>query len=270
MPKNLLLSFDLEPFPAEHFGHGMTEKKAAQLSKKGLSSLLKMLQRNDVKATFFVTSNFSKHCKKELKQLLSKGNEIACHGFKHEDDYLSMPSAKASKRLSSARLSLEKAFKSKILGFRAPRMQLLSPETVSKAGFSYDSSLHPTFLPGYYNNFLKPRHPFRNGKIAVMPASVAPIVRAPFTFVFFKNLGLGYAKLCSELCLLDSNFLHIYFHPWDFANVNQSKFPKIPWYMLRNNGKATLKALEAYIKWCKKKGLKTKTISQYLNERDLI
>jgi len=270
MPNRLILSFDLEHFPAFEFQGKRFEKQSIELALQGLDSLTKMLAGHFVKATFFVTYDFSLHCRKQLRELLDAGHEIACHGYNHADNYLAMENEEAIRQLRNARTSLGNDLGCRIIGFRAPRMQLLPKNIVAKAGFSYDSSLNPIFLPGHYNNFFRPRKPFRKRGVATMPASATPLFRMPFSFVFFKNFGLGYAKLCSRLCLSDSDFLHVYFHPWDFAEIQRNEFKKVPWYMLRNNGAKTLNALEKYLKWCAGKGIEARTISQYLKEKELL
>lgn len=270
MLNKLLLSFNLEHFPANDFQSSISKEESAAIAVQGLNALIEMLERRQAKATFFVANDFLVHCQKHLKMLLANGHEVACHGFDHSDNYLQMPKEVAVKKLSAAKNNIEEILSCKVLGFRAPRMQLLPKEILKEVGFSYDASLNPIFLPGHYNNFRKLRMAFKEKGIAVMPVSATPFFRFPFSSVFFKSLGLSYSKICSRFCLIDLDFLHLYFHPWDFAEVERKQFPKMPWYMLRNNGNKALDKLEKYIIWCAGKNIDTVTISKYLLDKGLI
>ena len=85
--KNLLLTFDLEEFdlPLE-YGIKLSEKEQLRISYLGLLNILKILEVNNVRATFFVTYNFASHFPNALKNIAKK-HEIALHGFSHSDDY---------------------------------------------------------------------------------------------------------------------------------------------------------------------------------------
>ena len=62
MRKNkILLSFDVEEFdlPREHGGE-ISLEEGVKVSSDGLSKILELLERCEVRATFFVTGNFAK------------------------------------------------------------------------------------------------------------------------------------------------------------------------------------------------------------------
>jgi len=264
--RSLLLTFDIEPFVlGEDFDKSLEKEQSNKIALEGLDALASLLKGIDAKATLFVSYDFSKLCKNQLKELAGQGNEIALHCYSHSDNYAEMPREKAVERIKAAKKGLEKAFSTTVNGFRAPRMQAFDRSILSEAGFSYDSSLHPTYLPGYYNNFFSPRNVFSDKGIKVVPVSVSPVLRLPFSWFFFRNFGLGYAKACSNLSLFGTNFLNLYFHNWEFADLKKKIFPKIPGYFLRNSGKSLASMLRDYVEWSKKNGIEAKTISEFLH-----
>ncbi len=264
--RSLLLTFDIERFIlGEDFVKGISKEQSTQIALSGLDNLVSFLEDCNVKATFFVSSDFSSCCRKQLLQLAKQGNEIALHGYGHSNTYAAMPKRKAVERISSAKKKLEKDFSTKVRGFRAPRMRRVDSSILRECGLSYDSSLHPTYLPGSYNNFRKPRNLFSENSVTVVPVSVVPLLRLPFSWVFFRNFGTGYAKLCSRLALLGTNFLNLYFHNWEFAELKREQFPQIPWLFMRSMGDKLGRMLINYTAWCRSKGIEIQTISEFLH-----
>lgn len=142
-------------------------------------------------------------------------------------------------------------------------METIPFDILKKTGLKYDSSLHPTYVPGRYNKFTFSRSiEFENG-IFEVPISVTPIIRLPFSWIWLRNLGLRYAKICTKLSLLDQNFINIYFHPWEFENIE--KFD-IPTYIKNKTGKPMIELLKNYIEWCLEQDFSFNTIREFLNQ----
>lgn len=162
-------------------------------SLEGTKCVMDLLKRHNIRATFFVTTGFCKEYPKIVKEL-SKDNEIACHG-EHNQDYQKLEESEVLKSIEQNKALLEKTIGRKVFGFRAPRMFAPGYAALKKLGLSYDASLHPTCVPGRYNHFLSPRKIFKKGGIVVIPTSTVPFIRAPFTWLWFRNLGMAYSKL---------------------------------------------------------------------------
>ncbi len=260
--KTLLLTFDVEQFPSKELGIPLSEDKAFSLGKDGLNILLDILDITS--STFFVTAEFAERFPKDTKRILTSGHELAMHGASHDHVYHTMEEKKAKDIISKAKGEMEKRFKTKIKGFRGPRMSRPSYEILKKCGFTYDSSLHPVFLPGHYNNFFSPRCVQEREDIIVIPVSAVPLVRLPFSWAWFRIMGSLYTKACSRLTLLDSSFIHLYFHPWEF--VEPPVKAKGIWHKLNfgGTGITNVERLEKFITWTKKRGLAPSTLSGFL------
>lgn len=242
--KHLLLSFDLEEL-----------NKDTALSSEGLIPLLNLLKKYKISCTFFTTWFFAKKHPELINKIIKNNHEIALHALNHNDDYSKLTCEEALKSLKLAKENLEKKFKIKIYGFRAPNMHPPSNEVLECLNLVYDSSLHPTFLPGHYNNFLKKRKPFRINNLIEIPVSVTPFFRAPFSWFWFRLFGLTYSKICTKLTLINSNYILLYFHPWEFSNNLKEKG-----IFSINSGKNLLNLLEGYICWCINRNLKPTSI----------
>jgi len=243
MNKFILLSFDVEEFDLpEEFGQKISEKNKFSISLSGLKKIIKLLERLDIKATFFITANFALRNKAFIKKI-SKKHEIASHSFFH--------SSFSEEDLSKSKKVLEKIIEKKITGFRMPRLQKFSLKKLEELDYKYDSSLNPTYIPGRYNHLLKRRSPYHLNKLFIIPLSTLPIIRFPLFWLTFRNLPLSLFKLATKITLnMDSEF-NIVFHPWEFENIG--KF-QIPWYIRTGYGNRLLKKLEKYLAWLKNQG----------------
>ena len=93
-----------------------------------------------------------------------------------------MTEDKARKRLQKAKDIVESISGQKTIGFRAPRFQHPSLEIIKDLGFEYDSSLHPSPMPGRYSGKGKlVPHVDRESGLKVVPVSVVPGLRLPLS-----------------------------------------------------------------------------------------
>lgn len=253
--KKVLLTFDLEEFDLIK-GDGQYS-----ISYKGAKILDSLLDAHGVRATFFTTAKFAQHYPKLIKSLSKKDHEIALHGYAHHHDYSKMPKEDSLNYLKKGKFEIEKLTKKKIMGFRAPRILPPAYEILKKIGIKYDSSLHPTYVPGRYNRFLSKRLPFVEGGIRIIPISVTKNLRAPISWLWFRNLGLPYIKSCIKFGLIDMNYLNIYFHPWEFTNLEEHKLPLL---IKRQTGEKFVILMEDFIQWCSKKKMQFSTIENWI------
>jgi hypothetical protein len=122
---------------------------------------------------------------------------------------------------------------------------------IMNAGYSYNSSMNPTFIPGRYNNFFKKRKAHYSGDLFSIPISVTPIIRLPLFWLSFKNLPLKLYQFLSGITLNSDRYLNIFFHPWEFTDISQFNLPN---YIKKDSGEKMLKKLEKYLVWLKSKG----------------
>lgn len=252
------LSFDIEEFdlPLE-YGQSIELSRQIAISELGLNRLLDVLEAEQVKATFYSTVIFMEHISEKTKaRLLRNGHEIASHGYYHskhsDEDYL------------RSRLRLEKLTGKPVQGYRMARMQAINQSEQLKAGYLYDSSLHPTYLPGRYNHFDKPRLPYlESNGLWTLPASVCPLIRFPLFWLSMHNLPMWLYKRMVGYTARRDGYLNIYFHPWEFADLRELEF-ELPSIIVRNSGKDFVERLRSLIRHLKAKGYTFGTSSEYL------
>jgi peptidoglycan/xylan/chitin deacetylase (PgdA/CDA1 family) len=225
--KPLLLTFDVEEFdwPAE-LGHPLSAAEQIRWTHEGLDCILPLLERHGVCATFFVTAAFATAATTSVATLMRAGHEVAAHGLAHEDDYGTMEPGAALDRLRRAREILEHLAGCQVMGVRTPRLRLCAADVLRQAGFVYDASPHPTWVPGRYNGLRLPRAPWWDDAVLRIPLSVLPGVRAPVSWIWFRTLGAHLGGLAVRAAGLSAPYVHLYFHPWEALDVRHAGIPR--------------------------------------------
>ena len=255
----VLLSFDTEEFdlPRES-GVDISIHESMKVSETGTNIVLDVLKSENVKATFFCTSTFAERAPKTMHRIIDEGHEVASHGCDHwkpkESD------VEKSKQI------LQKLTNLDIYGYRQPRMFPVSDEEIERQGYTYNSSLHPAFIPGRYMHLNCPRKPFMKGNVLQIPASVTPFFRFPVFWLACHNYPWWlYKLLCMWTFRRDELFV-IYFHPWEFIQLNKHREWRIPWIIKHNAGEVMISRLSKLIEMFKDESAEFGTYTEFTNQ----
>ncbi len=252
----ILLTFDVEEFdlPLEH-GIPLPVGEQMTVGKKGLDVINEILQEKTISCTLFTTANFALKYPAKIAAL-SIDHEIASHTFFH--------SSFKREDLKNSRQVLEAIISKKVYGLRMPRMKKIEGGWIREAGYTYDSSVNPTWIPGRYNHFRLPRTCYDENGITRVPASVSANFRIPLFWLAFKNLPYGYFKRLALQALEKDGYLSLYFHPWEFIDLSNYNLPSI---IKRKSGIELLDKLKKLIADLKKEG-EFSTINSFLENRN--
>jgi len=182
---------------------------------------LDLLSRTKNKATFFVLGTVAEHFPDIVKEILSRGHEVATHGYSHRLVYEMKPKElEDDLKISLGHLS--KAGCDRVLGYRAPywsitKRSLWALEILSKLGFKYDSSIFP-IKRGLYGIPDATPHPHRVSEDLweFPPATVR------FLGINFPIAGGGYLRLVPYRIVASAirkssgrQIRMFYFHPYE-------------------------------------------------------
>jgi len=234
--KTICLTFDIEDwFQSENLREKFPpdswddcEFRVEENTKK----ILKLLDKYEIKATFFILGWIAERLPKLVKEIYSKGHEIASHGYRHimnseltrEEIFIDI---QRSKNL------LESIINDKIYGYRAPTFSITEDviDALKKHEFKYDSSYHPFSKNKRYGKIEleKDGYFYKKDKLLEIPLSVYKN-----NFFELPMAGGGYFRLYPyyffkkivNLYLRNNDFLIMYFHPWEF-DPNQPKIKDI-------------------------------------------
>ena len=254
----ILLSFDIEEFdgPREH-GVDYSLEDGMKVSVEGTNRILDVMKANGVRATFFCTGNFAENAPDVMERIMREGHEVACHGVDHfnpkESDF------KLSKEI------VEGICNTKVTGYRQPRMFPVVESEIKRAGYLYNSSLNPAFIPGRYMNLKTPRTWFMKDGVMQIPASVTPHLRFPLFWLSLHNLPeRAYHWMVRRVLKRDGYFV-TYFHPWEFYELKEHPEFKMPFIIRNHSGQEMAERLDSLVKMLKGRGHEFITYKEFVD-----
>lgn len=253
----ILLSFDTEEFdvPREH-GVDFSLKQGMEVSVEGTHRILDVLKQNAVRATFFCTGNFAEHAPKVIRRIVNEGHEVACHGVDHwqpkDTDFA------LSKEI------VERVSRQTVYGYRQPRMFPVVESEIKRAGYLYNSSLNPAFIPGRYIHLTEPRTPFMKDGVVQIPASVTPIIRFPLFWLSLHNLPEGLYHWMTRWVLKKDGYFVTYFHPWEFYELKEHPEFKMPFIIRNHSGWQLCERLDRLVKMLKARNHQFITYNEFV------
>lgn len=240
---SIILTFDVEEFDIpEEYGQTLDWETKITIGTRGLENVLTLIEPYGIPCTFFTTSKFALE-QPEMIKALSEKHEIASHG--HDHSYFEVAHLAASKKI------LEDITQKPIYGYRMARLAPVDGAEIAKAGYTYNSSMNPTWIPGRYNHLDKPRHPYFEDNVLIVPTSVTPNFRIPLFWLAIKNFPMWWLKKQLVYTLKKDGFLSLYFHPWEFTDVTTFG---LPGYISKHSGEGMIQRLQELISLLKTEG----------------
>lgn len=246
-----------------------------------IDDYLDLLDRYNIKATFFVLCSSLEHTKQYLLRAVQRGHEIALHGLTH-DIPAQMDRETLTNQLAEGKALLEKELGAEVIGYRAPCYAVTDEiiDVIRKLGFKYDSSCLDAKLKYYstnakLNGFDKVCDGILcdNGFYEICPC------KAQTAFGSISISGGGYARLapyslvsrCIKKFLKTSNYYMFYCHPSD---IFAGKLPKLQGiaphkvYYIKAGRKQFLRRAENIIKMLVDNGYSFSTMRDFVTSED--
>lgn len=213
----VLLSFDVEEFdmPLE-YGQQVSVSDQFKTGFEGFEVVMDIVDSANVPVTLFTTANFAQQFPSYMQQLKAH-HEIASHTYYH--------SSFKNEDLAASKMKLESITGKPVTGLRMPRMRYVEIDEVKRAGYLYDSSINPTWLPGRYNNLHLPRTHYWQNDVLRLPASVSPGLRIPLFWLSFKNFPYALFRQLVKQTLRKDGYVCLYVHPWEFVDLSAYNIP---------------------------------------------
>jgi polysaccharide deacetylase family protein (PEP-CTERM system associated) len=224
-----LLSVDVEDyFQVEAFADRVPRASWDQYPsrvEKNTHLILDLFDECRVKATCFTLGWVAERLPGLVREIASRGHEVACHSYWHRLVYKLSPEEFRQDTVRAKRL-IEDAAGVAVEGYRAPnfsvvRNSLWALDILAELGFRYDSSIFPIHHD-IYGIPESPRKPFR------LDTSAGPLAEFPMTtFRLGKhNLPVGgggylrilpwwFTRLGVRRAATSGMRLITYVHPWE-------------------------------------------------------
>jgi polysaccharide deacetylase family protein (PEP-CTERM system associated) len=230
MPRNIL-TVDVEEYfhPAEvqAFTDPLEWKSRPSRIAQQTETILDLLDRHAVKATFFVLGWVAKHQSRAVRMIRKAGHEIGCHSYWHRLIYRLTP-VEFRRDTERAVSAIEDACGVTPTAYRAPnysitRDSLWALDILASCGFTHDSSIYPIAhdrygIPGFDRHagiLLTP-----SGPILEVPAATAELWKGAVTPVgggaYLRLLPYCYTSAgIRRINQTEGKPACIYFHPWE-------------------------------------------------------
>lgn len=201
---------------------------------RNVNCILGMLDRYDVKATFFTLGWIAERYPALIRQIAQSGHEIASHGYAHERASDQTEEAFFAD-IQLAKVILEDLSGQEVRGYRAPSFSigngnLWAFDCLVRAGYRYSSSIYP-IVHDHYGMPDAPRfaHEVRPGLTEIPITTLRVLGRN------FPSSGGGYFRLLPyavsrwmlrRVNVADQQAGVFYFHPWEI-DPDQPRVPGI-------------------------------------------
>jgi hypothetical protein len=211
--------------------------------------ILNVLARHQVRGTFFVLGEVAGYYGDLLREIVTQGHEIACHGLRHKDMH-HLAKEEFVAEVDEAKSVIEDITGQIVRGFRVPNA--IPPpylvEALEGMGFIFDSSLFPSRkIRGKYGYTRAPLHPYVPSRydielpgesgIVELPVAVFPGIRlVAGSGIFTRVFGYWWTKLALRLLLRTGDTVY-YFHPYELMSAPKLDGLRLPQRVfLRNVG----------------------------------
>jgi hypothetical protein len=241
----------------------------------GTMNLLKLFDRHDLKATFFVTASVATEFPETVREVAKRGHEIGCHGLKHDANEATLSFEKENTLIETATEDIETVTGIRPVGFRAPLFRVKRDcwMALVRNGYVYDSSLVSSPL---YRNFeiswlSKPfflfPSPQRASNLIEIPVSVNPLLPVPVGGAFLRIFGQRWAVLAFRTYRILKIPFVFHIHPKDVIPRNRGAH----WHSYRNTDKCE-RMLDLIIGYAKDTDVRFRTAREvaetYFGETD--
>ena len=223
------LSFDLEDYYHVNAFESVNRENWGQYASRVVQStqrVMGLLDEAGRKATFFTLGAVAENYPELIREIASRGHEVACHSDKHRRIFEMTP-AEFRDDTRVAKDRLEHIIGRKIIGYRAPSFSITQDslwafEILVELGFRYDSSIFPVDHPNYGMR-RGPRTPFRvptaRGTIVEFPMPTLSLggARSPFGGgAYLRLLPYWYTRWGIRfLNEKEGQPACVYVHPWE-------------------------------------------------------
>lgn len=156
-PGRHALTVDLEEyFHVSNFADRIEPERWPSLPSRVEDATRRLLDRFDehaCRATFFALGWVAERQPKLVAEIVARGHELACHGYRHELVHALGPQ-RFREDLRRARRAIEDAAGAAVAGYRAPSYSVTARSLwalaiLAEEGFRYDSSIFPVRHPSY-------------------------------------------------------------------------------------------------------------------------
>jgi polysaccharide deacetylase family protein (PEP-CTERM system associated) len=233
------MSVDVEDYFHVSVFDGVVARSAwAQMPSRVVNNTARLLDLFDafqVRATFFVLGWVADRQPGLIRDIASRGHEVASHGFAHQLIYRQTAAAFRDD-VRRAKQTLEDTTGVRVEGYRAPSFSVTAQslwalDVLIEEGFRYDASIFP-IRHDRYGIPSSPRHPYvvrrQGGELIEVPGSTVRVAGANIPIAgggYFRILPYAWTRWgIARLNAREQQPAVFYIHPWEL-DPDQPRLP---------------------------------------------
>jgi polysaccharide deacetylase family protein (PEP-CTERM system associated) len=208
----------------DHVPPGQWDNEESRVE-KGTRRCLELLDRHNVKATFFVLGWTAERHPHVVAEIAERGHEIGCHSYMHPEVF-KLSADEFRSDCQKALNALAAAGVENVAGYRAPSFSITPPvhsylEILQELGFRYDCSIFPVRHPRY-GQPSSPREAYRlsaaDDALAVIPMPTWRVLGQNIPFSgggYMRLLPWPAYKFLRAMAKRQNQPCIVYIHPWE-------------------------------------------------------
>ena len=208
----------------DHVPPGQWDNEESRVE-KGTRRCLELLDRHNVKATFFVLGWTAERHPHVVAEIAERGHEIGCHSYMHPEVF-KLSADEFRSDCQKALNALAAAGVENVAGYRAPSFSITPPvhsylEILQELGFRYDCSIFPVRHPRYGQPD-SPREAYRlsaaDDALAVIPMPTWRVLGQNIPFSgggYMRLLPWPAYKFLRAMAKRQNQPCIVYIHPWE-------------------------------------------------------
>jgi len=272
--KVAVLTIDVEEwYHLDYFKNSNTDKSKSVMD--GLNIFISLIERHNIKASFFVVGELIQKLKKTIKKLDNNGHDIGLHSYSHVRP-VEQNIANFIKDTQDTISKMKTILPNNSFGYRSPCFAIDRERLneVIKLGILYDSSKislkeHPLYVNLNLDGFnQQEKNIYKKDSFKVFEVSTIK-----FFGINIPIAGGGYLRVIPwpfyiwllKKYLKKSNYINFFIHPFELSNMN-FELPKNTSYLTKfrynYNRNKVKKRLNKIIMLLKENGFIFKTFSQ--------
>lgn len=207
-----------------------------KITVQNTASILRILEFNNVLATFFIEISLVEKLQSSIKKIVSKGHELALY---NTDSTL--------QEIEKAKNCIEKQLNKTIRGIRQKQL-LISVDDLKNLEFSYVSNIENAAILFPLKRLKRSTEIIVQNGISLIPESISPYSQIPYNDFVFQLMPHQYFESMVLETIKNDDFVLIYLNSWQFTDFERNQF-KIPFYRRYNSGRKMEDKLEKFVLW---------------------
>ncbi|SMP23071.1 polysaccharide deacetylase family protein [Chryseobacterium profundimaris] len=248
----ILLTFNIVNIEAKcKNGTDISIDERLKISIDNTKAILRILNKQDIKASFFVEVSLVEELQNLIKAISSQGHEIA---FYNKNSSL--------QEIENAKRITQDFLEKQIRGIRQKDYKIFDQD-LKIMEFNYISNIDNADILFPFKRLKRDTEIVEQDGISIVPESISPYSQLPYNDFVFQILPMKYYQNMVFETLKKDDFVLIYLNSWQFTDFSRYQF-EVPFYRRLNSGKKMEDKLDALLTWINEKEMATSRMKDYI------